>query len=153
MSRYAFAGIEDQFVPLVRELEFVSNYLEVEKVRFANRLRVELPDASDAEDIFVPVLSLQPLIENAIRHGIANKMEEGRVSGRLRRDGNRFSLTVENDVDSAESILQSEFFRPGHSLDNIRERLRLGYGDRASIHFSSSGSATLLVTIKGPTHP
>ena len=94
MSRYAFAGIENQFVALVRELEFVSNYLEVEKVRFANRLRVELPDASDAEDIFVPVLSLQPLIENAIRHGIANCEGEGTVETSARREGDRLHICV-----------------------------------------------------------
>ena len=81
MSRYAFSTAQAEAVPLAREIDFARCYLEIEKARFGDRLRFELPDATAASDICVPALTLQPLVENAVRHGIARRVEGGLSDG------------------------------------------------------------------------
>ena len=71
MSRHAFATAQSDLIPLTQELDFANAYLEIEKVRFGGRLQCEMPDTSRLEGIRVPALVVQPLIENAIRHGIS----------------------------------------------------------------------------------
>src|SRR5262249_493529 len=133
MSRYVFAGIQTELVPLARELEFAKDYLEIEKVRFGRRLQAELPDATCAEGLTIPALTLQPLIENAVSHGIARIVSGGVIFVRLHRNGSRFSLTVENEVEDSARPTEHDFFRPGHAVHNIRQRLHLAYGGNASI--------------------
>src|SRR5205823_2987934 len=97
LSRYAFASAQNELVPLSRELDFARVYLAIEQLRFGSRLRVELPDIRRAEGIVLPPLILQPLIENAVKHGIAPRICGGAVCVRLDRDESAFSLTVENE--------------------------------------------------------
>jgi sensor histidine kinase YesM len=98
----------------------------------------------------VPALSVQPLIENAIRHGIARRLDGGKISVEAERNGTRFSLTVMNDCELSAERSADTFFRGGHALDNIRERLRLHYGDRASVTVTSPQPDAVVVTIAGP---
>jgi two-component system, LytTR family, sensor histidine kinase AlgZ len=150
MSRHAFAGAQTDFIPLAQELDFANAYLEIEKVRFGSRLRCEMPSPSTLEGIHVPALTVQPLIENAIRHGIARRIEGGEVSVEVERNGRAFSLTVRNDCDLSIERSALAFFREGHALENIRERLRLYYGDQASIDVSFPRSDVIAVTVTGP---
>jgi hypothetical protein len=152
MSRYAFATAQPDLIPLAHELEFASAYLGIEKVRFGKRLQWKLPDASRVTGIEVPPLSIQPLIENAVRHGISKRMDGGNVFVDLHRDNGWFSLTVEND---AEDLPESTdgFFRQDHALHNIRERLRLSYSDRASLVVSFPRPDAVAVTLKAPVLP
>jgi len=123
MSRYAFLTAQAEAVPLAREIDFARCYLEIEKARFRDRLRFELPDATAASDISVPSLTLQPLVENAVRHGIARRVEGGSVMIRLHRNGTYYSLMVKNEVDAVAEISEMAFFREGHALVNVRNRL------------------------------
>jgi hypothetical protein len=155
MSRYAFAGAEAHLVPLARELEFATSYLEIERVRFGARLRTELPDAASVEGLSLPALTLQPLIENAVRHGIARRVEGGAISVQVQRTERAFSVIVQNDGDSVGGLSSSAFFQPGHALANIRERLRLVYnGDAgASVDVSFPRAGRVAVVIHAPvTH-
>src|SRR4029450_8989920 len=88
---------EQQQVPLARELECVRLYLAVERVRFADRLHVDLRVAPDALDAAVPHLCLQPIIENAIRHGVEASASAGEIVISAERQGARLVLTVEAD--------------------------------------------------------
>ena len=153
MSRHAFASAEAGLVPLVRELEFARAYLEIERVRFGERLRTELPDPAAAEGLSLPALTLQPLVENAVRYGVARRIEGGTVSIAVRRDGARFSLTVENDREPGETLSAAAFFKPGHALMNIRERLRLIYRGQATIDLSSPSKDRVAMTIEVPIRP
>ena len=74
-------------IPLARELEFIENYLAIEQIRFADRLKVEMKVTSAALDGLVPCFLLQPVIENAIRHGVAHLEEEGTIQTSIHRDG------------------------------------------------------------------
>jgi hypothetical protein len=107
-------------VPLSQELEIVENYLAIEQVRFADRLRIEIKVEPSALDSLVPCFLLQPIVENAIRHGIAHCESNGLVQASARRDGNLLRLEVRDSGQGFDSIA-----KPGNGigLKNTRERL------------------------------
>jgi LytS/YehU family sensor histidine kinase len=149
MSRYVFTGGESETVPLVQEVEFARAYLEIEKVRFGNRLRCELPSKADKEAISIPIFTVQPLIENAVRHGIGKRVDGGSIVVRFARRDGRFWLTVENDVDDS-ALPEAGFFLRGHALDNIRERLQLIYDGKASIEATRPRPNVVSVRVEMP---
>ena len=151
MSRYAFSSAERQRVPLADEIQFARAYLEIEHARFGDRLHFELPSAADVDGLDLPPLTVQPLVENAVRHGIARRPEGGTVSVRVSRSGARFSVVVENDAE--EGVAAETFFQPSHALTNIRDRLRLVYRGAASIDVSIPRLHVVTVTIQALTSP
>jgi sensor histidine kinase YesM len=84
-------------IPLARELEFIENYLAIEQIRFADRLKVETKVTPTALDGLVPCFLLQPIIENAIRHGIAHLEDDGTIHTSIHRDGNYLHFTVRDN--------------------------------------------------------
>jgi LytS/YehU family sensor histidine kinase len=113
-------------VPLSQELEIMENYLAIEQVRFADRLRIEIKADPSALDGLVPCFLLQPIVENAIRHGIANCENEGLVEASARRDGSMLHLRVR---DSGPGLSAHPQNGHGIGLRNIRERLTHFYQD------------------------
>jgi hypothetical protein len=107
-------------VPLWQELEIVENYLAIEQVRFADRLHIEIKVEPSALDSLVPCFLLQPIVENAIRHGIAHCEDAGVVEASARREGNRLRLEVRDRGSRSNGHSQ-----PGNGigLRNTRERL------------------------------
>lgn len=116
-----------QKVPLSRELEIVDNYLAIEQIRFADRLRIEMKIDPAAMNGLVPSFLLQPLVENAIRHGIAHCEEAGRIETSIRREGGRLRMRV---YDSGASTPKAQVKGNGIGLRNTRERLTHFYEDR-----------------------
>ena len=125
MFRYTLACSRDGQVTLTQELAFIENYLELEKARFSDRLRITLPEGQ-FNDIQVPGLSLQPLVENAIKHGISKRIEGGEVNVSVHRNGKQCSVEVVNPAEPTAAA--AEFFREGHALSIVRERLALHSG-------------------------
>jgi signal transduction histidine kinase len=119
MLRYALDSSGRQEVPLSEEIEFLNLYLGVEQMRFPDRLKIEMDIANDTEQALVPSLMLQPLVENAIRHGLAPRVAPGTVRVRSRRDGDSLVLDVEDDGVG----LSSETSTSGIGLQNTRSRL------------------------------
>ena len=113
-------------VPLSQELEIVENYLAIEQVRFADRLRIEIKVEPSALDSLVPCFLLQPIVENAIRHGIAHCESEGLVEASARRDGDVLRLNVR---DSGSGRNGQSKPGSGIGLQNTRERLVHFYQD------------------------
>lgn len=113
-------------IPLSEELEVVENYLAIEQVRFADRLRIEIKVDPAALDSLVPCFLLQPIVENAIRHGIAHCESDGVVETTARRDGNLLRLHV-RDTGAG----RNGRAKPGNGigLKNTRERLAHFYQD------------------------
>ena len=113
-------------VPLSQELEMMENYLAIEQVRFADRLRVEIKVEPGALNGLVPCFLLQPIVENAIRHGISHCENQGLVQASVRRDGPSLRLCVRDSGTSQKRAPQ-----PGHGigLRNTRERLAHFYQD------------------------
>jgi len=121
-----------QEVPLKQELEFLRSYLDVEQVRFRDRLKALVDAEPDTLDAQVPYLILQPLVENAIRHGIAPRATTGRLLICARRIAGSLHLTVRDDGAGLPSG-QPDPTSGGVGLANTSERLRQLYGDEASI--------------------
>jgi two-component system sensor histidine kinase AlgZ len=115
-------------VPLGEELALARGYLEVEQVRFGDRLRVDEDIEAACADCAIPVLLLQPLVENAVKHGIAGMVEGGAIRLAVRRQGADVSVTVENAFDPDMPPPRSL----GLGLAHVRRRLQLRYGEDAA---------------------
>ena len=119
-------------VPLDDELGFLDRYLSIERVRFEDRLTVVVEVDDDARDALVPTLLLQPLVENAVKHGVAPHEGPVRIDLRARREGDRLTIRVSDDggpgdgrADAAASM--------GIGLANVASRLRVLYGAEATL--------------------
>jgi two-component system, LytTR family, sensor kinase len=127
LLRRVLDGGTRQEVPLEQELEFVRAYLAIEKVRFRDRLVVSIDAPDEVRDAEVPHLILQPLVENAIRHGIAPHLDAGRLEVRARRAGTRLDLTVRDDGPGLPDA-SAPASAGGIGLANARARLERLYG-------------------------
>jgi hypothetical protein len=114
-------------ITLAQELSLLRNFLAIEKVRFGTRLRVEESIGEDCDACVVPSLLLQPLVENAVKHGIAQLVDGGSIHIEARNTGARLRLAVENDFDP-ESVSLS---KGGYGLSNVKRRLSARYGEDA----------------------
>ena len=117
-------------IPLREELALAKSYLEVEQVRFGARLRVVEEIAPTCEECAVPALLLQPLVENAVKHGIAGMLEGGSIRLAVEPNDGDVSITLENGFDPEMPAPRSL----GLGLDHVRRRLEVRYGERATFH-------------------
>ena len=135
-------------VPLARELEFLHHYLGIQQIRFQHRLSVVFSVASDARQALVPSLILQPLVENAIRHGIEPRASGGRVDIGAARVNGRLRLTVRDDgVGLRENPSHSGH---GIGLSNTQERLARMYGDSHTFELRAGEAGGVAVSIEIP---
>jgi LytS/YehU family sensor histidine kinase len=114
-----------QEVPLRQEIEFIRRYLEIEQIRFQDRLKVEITADDSVLGAMVPYLILQPLVENAIRHGIEPHRSASTVTVAAHRTDGRLALVVRDD---GPGVGEGHTARPGIGLSNTRERLVRLYG-------------------------
>ena len=134
-------------VPLSQELENMENYLAIEQVRFADRLRIEIKVEPGALDCMVPCFLLQPIVENAIRHGIARCENEGLVEASARREGTSLHLLVRDSGSTAGAATQNGH---GIGLANTRERLAHFYQDEYGMQAGPLDTGGFEVSIKIP---
>jgi hypothetical protein len=122
-------------IPLATEAALVEQYLAIEQVRYGDRLRVDIAMTPDVEAALVPPLLLQPLAENAVRHGVATLVDGGDVTISIVRRGRYVDVRVENPYDPADT-------RPGAGvgLANVRARLEATYGGRADFRVAATGT-------------
>jgi two-component system, LytTR family, sensor kinase len=132
-------------VPLKEEIEFLRRYLDIEQVRFPERLRPALDIEPSVTGAAVPDFILQPLVENAIRHGVAQRSDAGKLTISARRRGDRLVLTVEDDGPGPAAKE-----RDGVGLGNAQERLAALYGDRARLELTVHPAGGTIATIELP---
>jgi len=147
LLRYALESTSEQEVPLRRELEFLGRYLEIEKTRFGSRLNVELKIAPDTLDALVPNLILQPLVENAIHHGIEPHAKPGRIELRSRRENAAIRLDVQ---DNGGGLAPGSGPDEGVGLSNTRARLKQLYGEAQRLVLSNAPEGGLVVSVMLP---
>lgn len=117
-------------IPLKKEVELVENYLKIEKIRFEERLNVVWDISEDhIEDIKIPPFVLQMMVENAVKHGISNLVEGGKINIVIKQNEQGLMIQVKN---SGQMNANEETF--GIGLENTKRRLDLQYQNRASIH-------------------
>jgi two-component system LytT family sensor kinase len=134
-------------VRLSEELRFLEQYLAIEQVRFSDRLTVTFAVDDEVRDAAVPGFILQPLVENALRHGLANRSEEGRVEIEARREGGDLVLAVR---DNGVGLPPAERRAEGLGLANTRERLATLYGERARLDLGANASGGTVATVRLP---
>jgi LytS/YehU family sensor histidine kinase len=121
-------------IPLAEELTLADRFLSIEQVRFGDRLHVERSIDESALDCQVPPLVLQPLLENAIGHGIAGMIDGGTVRLDVLRHGDRLAIAVENPRDP-DAMPRA---RGGVGLENVRKRLTIVFGGAARMDATAS---------------
>ena len=148
MFRYVLNGSERGFVPLEEELAFLDDYLEIERVRFGDRLRVTREITPEALGFFLPSLVLQPLVENAVRHGLG-------VDGSI-------ALGIAVDADDEQIVIAISDRGPGmpaghvigegsgHGLHNVDQRLRKTYGEAYGLQITANQPQGTIVTLRIP---
>src|SRR5262245_61042725 len=142
------------FIPLSVELQIVRAYLEIEALRLGDRLKTEIEVDDDAGQSMIPILSVQPLVENAVKHGIATRSSPGTVRLRARRlpEG----LLGEGGDDGAGFRTADERRTPaggGVGLDNVRQRLRLCFGESALLQIRSGDGGSTVSFLAPATLP
>ena len=141
----------EQEVPLKKEINFLNRYLEIESVRFEDRLTIETEIAPETLAACVPNLILQPIIENAIRHGISQQTEAGRISVNTRREDGKLIIQIEDNGPGLNSaVVTGNNGKGGIGLANTRARLAHLYGEHHSLLISNIESGGVRVTMEIP---
>ena len=147
LLRLTLENVGVQEVPLAQELEFLESYLEIERTRFSDRLVIRIDAAPDTLDASTPYLILQPLVENAIRHGIAARSSPGCVVVRAARDGKMLSLEVKDD---GPGIRSEAVPRNGVGISSTRARLEKLYGESHRFELVNAEEGGLVVKLAFP---
>jgi signal transduction histidine kinase len=145
--RYALDASDRVLVPLADEIESAEGYLELEMLRLADRLRVSWHTEPGVGEVSVPPLLLQPLVENAVRHGISSRAEGGRVEVDVRREGDCLRLQVEDDGPGPGG---SAHRGAGSALADLQKRLRLIFDGRAAVEIDRGPRGGFRATVRVP---
>lgn len=150
LLRCVLEDVEAQEVPLRRELEYLQLYLSIEQVRFQDRLRVEISADPAILEAAVPHMGLQPIVENAIRHGIGRSSAAGRIQISAAHVEGKVVVTVQDDGPGlpAAGLVQGR----GIGLSNTRARLHQLYGDAAQLTVENAEPGGAIVTMVLPYH-
>lgn len=150
LLRTSLDEADEPEVPLSRELTFIDRYLEVMQIRFQGRLHVRMHADPEASAALVPNLILQPLVENAVKHGVSKMVGAGRIEIRARREGERVVLTVQdNGPGPANGRPPSS---EGVGLRNTRARLAQLYGAEQSLALRVAPDGGFIAEVSLPYH-
>jgi len=151
LLRYALDGGDQSTVSMHEEWEFTQEYLEMQRLRFGDRLRYDMTAEPGALSYAVPPFVLQPLVENAVEHAISNRPEGGFVNIAARVGDGVLLLSVEDDGPG----IGSANARPGHGhgLSTLSARLEAVYGDRGSLALDRSVLGGTRAIVMLPSHP
>lgn len=150
LLRTTLDGAKEQEVPLREELRFLDGYLDIMRVRFQGQLTVDLQIEAGLGEALVPNLVLQPLVENAIRHGTSKNEAAGRIAINALRQGAAIVLSVEDNgptaADAAAPVVE------GIGLRNTRERLAQLYGSAQHLTLAPRAGGGMRVEVRLPFH-
>lgn len=149
LLRYALESTEEHEAPLHRELNFLQRYIEIEQTRFGDRLAIEKNIAPETLDALLPNLVLQPIIENAIQHGVEPHARRGQIVLESRREGDTLCVEIR---DNGGGLPAGAQLQEGVGLSNCRARLEQLYGDRAKFRLGKAPEGGLAVNIVVPWH-
>lgn len=147
LLRAALDSSDTQEVELEQELEFLKRYLEIEQTRLGDRLTVKMDIAPETLCARVPNLLLQPLVENAIKHGIEPRARPGRIELRAERQNGALALEVR---DNGRGLPEGEDIEEGVGLSNTRARLRGLYGDEHRFELCAAEGGGLVIRVQIP---
>jgi hypothetical protein len=153
LLRHSFEGGHEPEVSLRRELAMLDLYVDIVKVRFQDRLSVDISVDDAVLDALVPTFILQPLVENAVKHGVERRTEGGRVSVEGAREGDALVLRVINDAPGEASlVVASPTSRTGVGIRNTRARLEQLYGNRQRFTLERDAERGVVAEVRLPFH-
>lgn len=124
------------------EVEMVKTYLDIEKIRFGDRLQFTVAIDKDLESYKIPLFLIQPLVENAVKHGISKNEGVGTIDLKITKEQKEIIISVsDNGPDFPEGLLS------GHGLQTVFDLLRLTYGDKASLNWTNTPEKMIIITI------
>jgi two-component system, LytTR family, sensor kinase len=147
LRQVAMSSNESQ-VRLAQEVEFLERYLQIQEVRFGGRLKLDLQIPNELRQARIPSLTLQPLVENAIKHGIAKRAQGGEVRVEAANSEGRLRLSVYNDGPLLETGHPTS--KDGIGLSNLRTRLKLLYGNDFELRLENFGITGVQVSVSVP---
>jgi two-component system LytT family sensor kinase len=155
-TRYSFRQ-HGEFTTLAEELRSIERYLMLERARFGDRLEVRLRIAPEVLPVTIPFLCLQPLVENAVRHGLANKDGEGTITILAQDVDNEAVISVEDDgagedPERVRRALAGDDDIDSVGLGNVDERLRAAFGDAYGVVVETAPGAGTKVTVRVPKY-
>jgi LytS/YehU family sensor histidine kinase len=150
LSEFLRRALEDSHrsqVTLAEEVEYLQRYLDIQKVRFGERLQVSMDISVELLRAQVPNLLLQPLVENAIKHGIARRAAGGSIRIAVTRHDGNLCLSVYNDGPDSPTDWQAT--RTGVGISNLRTRLQILYGEESELQLkhAEAGGVEAVVTL------
>lgn len=148
LLRASFSDMRVNEVPLVKELEFLGSYFELLRMRFGDSLTVQKDIEPNTLQAFVPQLILQPLLENAVEHGVGRRAKSSSIQIRSRISGKSLILEVEDNGPGLAS--EQEFPTLGVGLSNVKERLKTLYQGRGRLIFPERPDGGFLVRLHIP---
>ena len=152
LLRCVLEDVQAQEVPLTRELEYLQLYLSIEQVRFQDRLRVDVAADPEVLDAALPHMALQPIVENAIRHGIGRRSTAGSISITACRVNDTVQIKVQDDGPGLAPAAGNGAASRGIGISNTRARLRQLYGDAAGLTVQNSEHGGVVATMVLPFH-
>lgn len=146
LLRSSLYGGDAKLIPLEQEIDLIRDYLELEKMRFEHRLQWDIKVDESLQGVLVLPLCIQTLVENAIKHGIAQQKAGGNIVLNVGREQERLRIAVRNEGHLSDSPNQ------GLGLKNLKERLELQFNGKASFSLTSLGDNYILATLLMPIH-
>jgi two-component system LytT family sensor kinase len=147
LLRHTLDDVETQEVPLWRELDFLRLYLSIEQVRFQDRLRVRIDAGPEVSNALVPHMALQPIVENAVRHGLGQSEEPVLIHVNVAKEDGHVTMTVTDDGPGCSNPV---FEEKGIGLSNTRSRLNRLYGAEARFSVENRVPRGVQVTMTVP---
>ena len=148
--RHALTKSGKEFIPLAEELEFINSYLDIERARFGSKLQVEINIQREAGGVKIPAMVLQPLVENAVKHGIAPKVEGGTIKISAHCSNGSLEMEVADDGVGFEPANAHRLYHDGLGVGNVRDRLRGIYGEEGSFRIESAVNEGTRIRISLP---
>ena len=143
LFRYSINKEQSDWTTLKEELEMVKIYLDVEKVRFGERLVYSVEMAKELEEQQIPRFIIQPLVENAVKHGISKLVEGGEIKVSITKEANNIIIAVADTGNPFESDLT-----PGFGLQSIYDKLEILYGDKFEMNFENTPQKRVTLKLK-----
>ncbi len=141
----------ETFVPLREELDFIDDYLDIEVIRFGpDKLQIFKEIDDETLEAFVPSMLLQPIVENAIKHGLAPRLAGGQIHIRTHRRDGRLAIEIDDNGMGMSPERLREVYGGGIGISNVHERLRLLYGDQFEMDIRSQAGEGTQIRIEIP---
>lgn len=153
LLRYSLDGYERKFVTVKEELDFIHNYLAVEKVRFGDKLQIHEDVNPQTLESEIPSMLLQPIVENAIKHGISRQARRGVLKIHISQKDGLLHVQITNTGRRVSEKELSRILEKGIGLQNTHERLKRIYGETSGLELQSLNPNLFSVSIKIPQTP